>query len=133
MSSLCVIFSYRIDIRLRKYALMLNIWLAQKPRDLVSTSLSIVEYIRKDNTIAAKSVFEKIREKAQSSHFLPLRGRVVPELAKEGITIYRELIISPWRVVYKIEGGIVYIMAILDSRQNLEDLLFKKLLAEDFE
>ena len=105
-------------------------WTSSAKNDL----LSIVEYIKKDNAIAAKKVFEQIREKAQSSHFLPLRGRLVPELAKEGVTLYRELIISPWRVIYKIEGDSTYIiMAVLDSRQNLEDLLLKKLLAGDFE
>jgi hypothetical protein len=39
ISSLCVLFFWRIDIRLQKDALMLKIWLAQKPSSLISTSL----------------------------------------------------------------------------------------------
>jgi len=57
-----------------------------------------------------------------------LRGRIVPELLKEGIAIYRELIAQPWRIIYKIENDTVYIMAIFDSRQNIEELLLQKLL-----
>ena len=44
------------------------------------------------------------------------------------ITIYRELIAQPWRIMYKIENDTVYIMAIFDSRQNVEELLLQKLL-----
>ena len=40
---------------------------------------------------------------------------MVPALLKEGITIYRELIAPPWRIMYKIENDTIYIMAIFDS------------------
>jgi len=42
--------------------------------------------------------------------------------------MYRELISSPWRIMYKVDSDTVYIMAIFDSRQNVEDLLLQKLL-----
>jgi plasmid stabilization system protein ParE len=80
---------------------------------------------------AARNVYEQIKEKARSSNFFPLKGRVVPELQKEGITVYRELIVKPWRIMYRIENDTVYIMAIFDSRQNVEELLFQKLLRRD--
>jgi addiction module RelE/StbE family toxin len=100
------------------------IWTSNAKEDL----LDIVSYIKRDSLSAAKKVYEQIKSKAQSSNFLPLRGRVVPELQKEGITIYRELIAKPYRIIYKIENDTVYIMAIFDSRQNLEELLLQKLL-----
>ena len=99
-------------------------WTSNAKEDL----LNIVDYIKKDSLSAARKVYEQIKEKAQSSNFFPLRGRVVPELLKEGITIYRELIEQPWRIMYKIENDTVYIMAIFDSRQNVEELLLQKLL-----
>jgi len=99
-------------------------WTSNAKEDL----LNIVNYIKKDNLGAARKVYEHIKEKAHSSNFFPLRGRVVPELLKEGITIYRELIVQPWRIMYKIENDTVYIMAIFDSRQNIEELLLQKLL-----
>ncbi len=99
-------------------------WTSNAKEDL----LNIVDYIKKDSLSAAKKVYSMIKEKAQSSNFFPLRGRVVPELQKEGITIYRELIEQPWRIMYKIENDTIYIMAIFDSRQNVEELLLQKLL-----
>jgi len=99
-------------------------WTSNAKEDL----LNIVDYIKKDSLSTARKVYGRIKEKAQSSNFFPLRGRVVPELLKEGITIYRELIVQPWRIMYKIENDTVYIMAIFDSRQNVEELLLQKLL-----
>lgn len=99
-------------------------WTSNAKEDL----LNIVDYIKTDSLSAARKVYEHIKEKAQSSNFFPLKGRVVPELLKEGITIYRELIVEPWRIMCKIENDTVYIMAIFDSRQNIEELLLQKLL-----
>ena len=90
--------------------------------------LNIVAYIKKDSPSIANDIYQKIRKKAHSSNFFPLKGRVVPELQKEGITFYREVIASPWRIIYKVGNDTVYIMAILDSRQNIEELLLQKLL-----
>ncbi len=99
-------------------------WTSSAKEDL----LNIVDYIKKDSLSAARKVYRQIKEKAQSCNFFPLKGRVVPELLKEGITIYRELIVQPWRIMYKIENDTIYIMAIFDSRQNVEELLLQKLL-----
>ena len=99
-------------------------WTTNAKNDL----LNIVEYIKKDSPSIANDIYLKIRKKAHSSNFFPLKGRVVPELQKEGITLYREVISSPWRIMYKVGNDTVYIMAILDSRQNIEDLLLQKLL-----
>lgn len=93
-----------------------------------SDLLSIIEYIKKDSPSNANDIYLKIKNVAQSSNFFPLKGRVVPELQKEGITLYREVIASPWRIIYKVGNDTVYIMAILDSRQNIEEILLQKLL-----
>ena len=99
-------------------------WTTSAKSDL----LNIVAYIKKDSPSIANDIYLKIRNKAHSSNFFPLKGRVVPELQKEGITFYREVISSPWRIVYKVGNDTVYIMAILDSRQNIEELLLQKIL-----
>jgi len=99
-------------------------WTSSAKEDI----LNIVDYIKKDSLSAARKIYGQIKEKAQSSNFFPLRGRIVPELLKEGITIYRELIAQPWRIMYKIENDTVYIMALFDSRHNIEEILLQKLL-----
>ncbi len=90
--------------------------------------LHIIAYIKQDSPGNANDIYLKIKDKAHSSNFFPLKGRVVPELQKEGITLYREVIAAPWRIIYKVGNDTVYIMAILDSRQNVEELLLQKLL-----
>lgn len=58
---------------------------------------------------------------------LPELGRVVPELRKIGVLNYLEILHKPWRLVYKIQGHEVWIMAVLDGRRDLSDLLFERL------
>ena len=99
-------------------------WTSNAKADL----LSIVAYIKEDSPKIARDVYHKIKSKANSVDLLPLRGRIVPELQKEGITMYRELLSSPWRIIYKVDSDTVYIMAIFDLRQNVEELLLQKLL-----
>ena len=86
---------------------------------------------KEDSPAIAKEVYEKTKKKANSGNFFPFKGRVVPELQKEGITMYRELISSPWRIIYKVDSDTIYIMAIFDSRQNVEDLLLQKLIRRE--
>ena len=88
---------------------------------------NIIEYIAEDSPVNASNIFEKIRQKASNLHILPERGRIVQELRDHGILQYRELILSPWRIIYRISGESVYVLSILDSRQNIEDILLKRL------
>jgi hypothetical protein len=38
-----------------------------------------------------------------------------------------------WRIIYKIENDIVYIMVVIDGRRNIEDILSKKILLRENE
>ncbi len=99
-------------------------WSETSARDLKG----IVEYITRDSPSRAYEVFSSIKEKASNLHSSPARGRVVPELQDQGITQYRKLIVAPWRIIYRISEGTVYVLSVLDSRQNVEDILLKRLL-----
>ena len=63
----------------------------------------------------------------------PERHRIVPELERYGYLLYREIIVEYWRIIYKIENNFVYIMLVIDSRRNLEDLILKKILLREKE
>lgn len=88
---------------------------------------SIVAFIATDNPLAAAQVLDQIERRVASLRTLPERGRVVPELAAFGCQTYRELIAAPWRIVYRIAGPTVYVLAVLDGRRNLEDVLLDRL------
>lgn len=58
----------------------------------------------------------------------PSRARVVPELRELGIREYRELILSPYRVPFRIAGRVVAILGVFDGRRELAELLLKRAL-----
>lgn len=88
----------------------------------------IVEYIAEDSPANALKILKKIKQKASSLYTLPERGRIVPELQDQGISIYSELIIPPWRIIYRISEMKVYVLSVFDARQNVEDILLKRLI-----
>lgn len=99
------------------------IWTETAASDL----LEIIEYIAQDSRSVAQEVFDRIRQRAANLTHLPQRGRIIPELQNQGIILYRELIISPWRLMCRISEKKVLVVSFLDSRQNIEDILLKRL------
>jgi len=88
---------------------------------------AIVAFIAADDPGAAIRVFDRIETRCALLRQIPERGRVVPELAAFGIHTYRELVVSPWRVVYRIGGKTVSVLAVVDGRRNIEDVLLDRL------
>ena len=89
---------------------------------------NIIYYISQDNVDTAITIFEKIKSKCSTLNQFPDRGRIVPELKACGILSYQELIISPWRVIYRTSDQKVYVLAVLDSRRNMDDILIERFL-----
>jgi len=90
--------------------------------------LAIVEFIAVDDSVAALRVLDQIESRCAALKKMPERGRVVPELAAFGIYTYRELVVAPWRVVYRVSGTTVSILAVVDGRRNIEDVLLDRLI-----
>jgi len=87
----------------------------------------IIDYIAIDSPANALKIFKKIKNKASSLYSMPERCRIVTELKDQGIMQYRELIVSPWRIMFRITEMKVYILSVLDARRNIEDILLKRL------
>jgi addiction module RelE/StbE family toxin len=88
----------------------------------------IILFIAQNNPQNAIKIMEKIQARIKTLDHFPYRGSYVPELLVRNIKDYRQIIESPWRVIYKVDDDIVNILAIIDSRRNLQDILIKKLL-----
>jgi plasmid stabilization system protein ParE len=99
------------------------VWAAVAESDLKE----IIEFIALDSPANAFKILNKIKQSASNLYAFPERGRVVPELQDQGILTYRELIVPPWRIVYRISAKDVYVLSVLDSRRNVEDILLKRL------
>jgi len=89
---------------------------------------SIIEYIKIDSVNIAKKIFFEIKNECANLHYFPQRKRVVPELQQIGILKYREIIHERWRIIFKIDNTKVYVLLVVDSRRNLEDILFQRLI-----
>ncbi|MDH3359303.1 MAG: type II toxin-antitoxin system RelE/ParE family toxin [Desulfobulbaceae bacterium] len=104
----------------RKYQV---IWSKTAYADLTE----IIKYIAQDSPTNAQKILKTIRDTAANLNFSPQSGRVVPELQDQGITQYQELILNPWRLMYKINADTVFVLSVIDSRQNVEDILLGRL------
>ena len=89
---------------------------------------SIIEYIKIDSLSIAKKIFLEIKKECENLHYFPQRKRVVPELQQIGILKYKEIIYERWRIIFKIDNIKVYVLLVVDSRRNLEDILFQRLI-----
>jgi plasmid stabilization system protein ParE len=86
----------------------------------------IIVYIANDDLTEAQRIYTEVRGKSGNLRLMPHQGRIVPELKYHGIALYRELIIKPWRIIYKIEESKVWVLAVIDSRRNMEDVLLSR-------
>jgi len=98
------------------------IWAETAEKDLIS----IIDYIATDAPSIAVEKLKEIKSKTSNLYTYPSRSRIVPELQEQGIIQYRELIVAPWRIIYRISQKRVYVLSVLDSRRNVEDILLQR-------
>lgn len=91
----------------------------------------IIEYSSLDRPQSALKILNEILDKASDLYDLPERGRIVPELQSQGIFQYRELVLPPWRLIYKILDRTIIVLSVIDSRQNVEDILLKRMIRKE--
>ena len=89
---------------------------------------SIIEYIKIDSVNIAKKIFFEIKKECENLYYFPQWKRVVPELQQIGISKYWEIIHEKYRIIFKIDNTKVYVLLVVDSRRNLEDILFQRLI-----
>ena len=77
---------------------------------------------------AAERLYLKLVPRINSLSQFPKRARVVPELRQVGVREYRELIVSPYRILFRIGGEVVAILGVFDGRRDLAELILKRAL-----
>jgi plasmid stabilization system protein ParE len=100
------------------------LWAETAVRDLEE----LVSYVAAESEVNATQVLRRIETRAAALESSPACGRVVPELAHFGMRTWRELVVKRYRLVYRIEGDTVTVLAIFDGRRDLEDVLLERLL-----
>ena len=75
----------------------------------------IREYVSRDKPMAASKLAQSIRKSVLRLATQPRSGRVVPELRECG---YREVIVTPYRIVYEVQDDRVLILRVWHSRRK---------------
>ncbi len=89
----------------------------------------IVDYVHRDSPAAALRLVERIEEKATALETMPNRGCVPAELVRYRVQLYREILIPPYRLLYRIHDENVAVLGVFDGRRDLEDVIIGRLLS----
>jgi len=84
--------------------------------------------INNDSFASGKAVYQNIKSSCLQLANFPNKEKIPPELARISVLRYHQIVWKPYRIIYKLSDETIYIMAILDGRRNLEELLTKRLL-----
>jgi toxin ParE1/3/4 len=81
-----------------------------------------------DSQSAADHVLAKIEKSIEDLRAFPQRGSYPKELLSLGVKEYRETFFKPYRIIYRIGGGFVYVYLVADGRRDMQSLLARRLL-----
>lgn len=80
---------------------------------------AVADYIAKDSARYAAAFVREVREAARSLGQFAERGRVVPEFQDPSV---RELLVRDYRLIYRLTGRDVFIIAFIHGARHLESL-----------
>ena len=80
----------------------------------------IAEYIEVSNPYAARQLVENVFSKLERLEQFPDSGRVPEEVSTLN---YREVVVNPCRVFYKVDNDSVYILHVLRQERDLRKFL----------
>ena len=81
-----------------------------------------------DNIESANKLLDGLEETCYKLEKYPERGHIPPELRQTGIKNYLEIHFKPYRIIYEIEGKLVYVHSVIDGRRNIEEILNNRIL-----
>lgn len=99
-------------------------WTAPAYEDL----FEILEFVAAGRAAAARQLGRELLKQSKTLGIHALRGRVLPELAQQGVTAYREIQVSRYRMIYHVHPEAVQISAVIDASRDFGDLLLGRLL-----
>ena len=102
-------------------------WTRTAEEDLTA----ILEYVAREESVGrAVSLYTTLRAAIDGLVAFPRRARVIPELRAFGLRDFREILVGPYRVGFRLDGRLIVLLAVLDGRRDLEELLLERALRE---
>jgi toxin ParE1/3/4 len=76
----------------------------------------------------AEALLDRLLTKVGTLERFPMRGSVPKELAPLGIREFRQIVVPPFRLIYRVIGDTVFVTLIADGRRDMQALLARRLL-----
>lgn len=95
--------------------------------EALHTLESIADYIAVSSETAASKLVKSIFEKTDRLERFPESGRVVEEVREMG---YREVIVNPCRIIYKLENDTIYILHVIRQERDLRRFVINETAAD---
>ena len=89
---------------------------------------SIIMHIAANSPKNAKETLARIKKECLILEKFPDLGKIPVELEYLQINGFRELIVSPWRIFYRKEEFRIKVLAVVDSRRDLDDALWTRMM-----
>jgi len=83
-------------------------------------------YLTQVSDRVAENILNNIQASIQNLEDLPERGIIPPELSITGITRYRQILSSVYRIIYRIEDNNIYIVMVIDGRRDVASALIRR-------
>jgi addiction module RelE/StbE family toxin len=83
----------------------------------------IAEYISLDNPLAASKFVQRVFDHVERLELFPESGKNPAELKT---SIYREIVVPPCRIFYRVEDESVYILYVMRSKRLLRTYLLER-------
>jgi toxin ParE1/3/4 len=80
----------------------------------------IYQYLKRDAPFYARGVVDKLTRRSRQLIDHPHSGRIVPAYDERNL---RELIISPYRLIYRVKIDRIYMIAVFHGARQLPDNL----------
>lgn len=77
---------------------------------------------------AWQDTYTGIKAAVRNTVTFPFSGHIPPELAEIGLSQYRQVLSSMNRIIYEVQGGVLYVHVVCDTRKDLRTLLSRRLL-----
>lgn len=84
----------------------------------------------KDNrsAVQADALLDRLLTAIETLETFPQRGSAPKELDALGIREFRQILVEPYRLIYRLSGKTVFVMVIADGRRDMQALLERRLL-----
>lgn len=78
----------------------------------------------------AADLLDALAERIVSLESYPERGSIPKEIEPLGITDFRQILLPPYRLIYRVFDTKVFISVVADGRRDMQGLLERRLLAK---